>query len=240
MNPTMKALYDLQQVDTKIGRLRKDHASLDTGARTKQELEEARSELARDQEALKKASASLKDTELELQGVESKKKELEKNLYGGKVRNPKELTTIEQEIESLKHRQDRLEEIILEHMESVEKAKAAAAQKEAVASAKEKEHRETVANYQKETGRMRGVLQQLSAERARRVATLDAEALRRYEAMKAKSGDLAVAAATDNTCEGCRMAQSAAVMRHLKQGDAYIACQNCGRYLYFEEEGASD
>jgi len=235
MNTLIKALYDLQQVDTRISRLRKEHAALDTGAGSKKEMEAAQADLHQAQENLKRKTADLRDHELELQSIESKKKEIGQKLYSGRIRNPKELTTMEQEVEVLKHRQIRLEEDILVLMEAVEIAKASMTDKEKVAAEKEKVYREKVAHYQSETQRMRGVLQQLNTERARIVASLDPAALYRYEDLRKRIGELAVVLVEDKTCGGCRMTLSASVLRRLQQEESFQTCENCGRLLYFEE-----
>ncbi len=74
--------------------------------------------------ALHKVSGDLKDTELKLEGVETKRKNYQQKLYQGTVTNAKELANIEKEIEALGRQRSDLDGKVLELMEQVEQAQA--------------------------------------------------------------------------------------------------------------------
>src|SRR5437660_7702940 len=95
----------LQELDSEIERLRKELARLDAGAEVRRQYEALRVHSEKLEAQLRASRAELADAELDLKGVEQKKKDFEKRLYAGTVTNPKELTAIEREIEMLgRHR----------------------------------------------------------------------------------------------------------------------------------------
>ena len=99
MKQELKALCDLQTIDTKLTSAKKALAALDSGVSLKQGLEQTEAILAKRTALLQKSEAELRDNELKLKSLETKRQDFEKKLYDGKTTNPKELTSIQQEIE---------------------------------------------------------------------------------------------------------------------------------------------
>ena len=107
-------LYDLQQIDTgldsRVARMRQ----IDEQMRDSQELldararfEEASARLASEQATLKRLSHDTDDTSTRV-------RTLEKKMYDGSVKNPKELGQMQEEVAHLKARLKSLEESTLE------------------------------------------------------------------------------------------------------------------------------
>src|SRR5579875_409108 len=120
----LQALYALQQIDTQILRAKRAQAALDNGAQASQQAQVARdAELAR-RDALHRLSAELKDSELKLSGLETKRKSYQQKLYQGTVTNARELSNIEREIEALGRQRSDLDGKILALMEQTEQAQA--------------------------------------------------------------------------------------------------------------------
>jgi hypothetical protein len=74
---------------------------------------------------------------------------------------------------------------------------------------------------------------QIRALRAR----LPAPILDHYDRLGA-SGKKGVARLSHQTCSGCHLRVPLNVVLDLKHGDEVRCCDNCGRYLYLEEEPA--
>src|SRR5205807_389897 len=94
-------LWNLQQLDTEIYRLKRERSRLDDGAALRQSFEAAARAVEALETRLRKLRADLADAELELKRIEGKKADFERRLYEGKTTNPKELTAMEQEIAML-------------------------------------------------------------------------------------------------------------------------------------------
>src|SRR5437773_2512001 len=109
MNQALTALYELQQVDSALAAAHRKYQALDPGRAEQAAAESARVLYDRLTREHHDTATDLKDSELELQAVETKKKNFEIKLYGGQVQAPKELQAMEAEIEALGRQRARLD-----------------------------------------------------------------------------------------------------------------------------------
>jgi hypothetical protein len=228
----LRALIDLQVVDTRIAGLEADvaklpaqiaaiHAGVDEAQKTVESVK-ARLDIAR-----KNQRAREKD--LEDNGV--KRQKYEGQLY--QVKTNKEYSAVLVEIEEVKQEKSRIEEDILILMESQERC--IAELKEAEARFKEREgdgkSEETAL-----TEKLRGVEAELAVVRGERASLarhLQASVLDDYDRILRHRG-LAVAEVTKpNSCGGCRVTITPQRLQELRQQNALIHCESCGRYLYW-------
>ncbi|MEO0563093.1 MAG: hypothetical protein AAF125_13375, partial [Chloroflexota bacterium] len=103
-------LKKLQSIDSEINstqnRLKEIHDTLNNDAA----VETARTAVTNTENTLQPLKTTAKDLELEIDGTVSKYQETEERLYSGAVKNTKELEDMQQEVQSLKGRQEQLEE----------------------------------------------------------------------------------------------------------------------------------
>jgi len=123
MKEQLAALYALQKLDSGMDALLRKFGALDKGATEKAAFDAANAAYKELDHALHAISGMLKDTELEQKAVEEKRAAEEKKLYSGTVRNPKELTAMQEEVEMLARQRSRLDEKIILLMDEVETAK---------------------------------------------------------------------------------------------------------------------
>ena len=103
-------LYRLQEVDLAL------EANLQAQKRASGQIGEspivlkARAKLAEEQKNLETLTSQQKSTEWEIDDLTAKIKGTEKKLYGGKIFNSKELSSLQQETEDLKKRRSALED----------------------------------------------------------------------------------------------------------------------------------
>ena len=109
-------LYSLQKIDSKLdqnkNRLREIEATLANNAKLKRaEAGAQKTEAALDvaRKALRSAETKVRDQRLKIEQNES-------TLYSGKIRNPKELQDLQNEVDALKRHLDTLEDRQLEAM----------------------------------------------------------------------------------------------------------------------------
>ena len=124
MREELKALYELQRIDLDLARTQKAKAALDDGTAKRQRVETVRGRFQQTDTLYHEAAAEMQDKELNLKSVETKQKSYRDKLYGGAVSNPKELESMEKEVEMLGRQKDKLEERILELMDIIEERKA--------------------------------------------------------------------------------------------------------------------
>ena len=117
---TASNLYQLQEIENSIANLEKERLHIEKSLSFNQELNNAQAEL---EEKQSRQSAILKEqrtTELDLAGLTQKVEESEKELYSGKIANPKELANLQLDIDNINKKRRGLEERALELMEEGE------------------------------------------------------------------------------------------------------------------------
>ena len=236
MKAQLKALYELQQVDLQIAAAKRALAALDNGTALRQQLSLAEKRLADLSEQLRKSEAELRDNELNLKSVETKKQIFEKKLYAGQVTNPKELSSMEKEVAMLGKTRARLDERILELYDVVERQQAEVRQAEEAAAELKRRVEEQSAQYQAKSHELTSQIEQLTSQRQNAVSTItDRALLQRYETVKARYKDSGLAKVEDGKCGGCHISLTPYILRLLKEDGHYQTCESCGRILYLEE-----
>jgi predicted nucleic acid-binding Zn-ribbon protein len=117
----IERLYELQQIDSRIGRLETSLATLDDGSSLRAQLAQAHSAEETLRAEVGGRQARLRDLELELQTTAAKAAKVEKDLYSGRISNPKELRAMQEDVEGLGRQRQRLEDEILTLMEEIER-----------------------------------------------------------------------------------------------------------------------
>src|SRR5262245_20321565 len=110
------ALYHLQQIELAITRGHQRLNDISTALTNDSAVNAARQTVESAIKAVSPLRAKVRDLELEIQTTAQKSKSTEQQLYSGSVKNPKTMQEMQQEIESLKHRGEQLDERLLEAM----------------------------------------------------------------------------------------------------------------------------
>jgi predicted nucleic acid-binding Zn-ribbon protein len=156
----------------------------------------------------------------------------ESTLYGGKVRNPKELQDMQNEVAALKRFMSVLEDRQIEIMISVEEAEAryasSASELEDVISQLARKNSSLASEREdliKEVGRM-------ESERAASSSSIPPEDMALYEQLRLRRRGVAVSKVTDQACSACGSTLNASLL-HVARSPSQIArCDVCGRILY--------
>jgi hypothetical protein len=236
MNAQLKALYELQQVDLQIAAAQKALGALDKGDALRRQLSEAEKRLGALSEELRRSEADLRDNDLKLKTVEMKKKSFEDKLYAGQVTNPKELSSMEKEIEMLGRTRSKLDERILELYDVVERQQGEANKSERAAAELKQRLEQQTAQHETRSRELNSELEQLARERQKALGGVtDRALLQRYETVRARYKDAGLAKVEDGKCGGCHISVTPYTVRMLKEDGQYQACESCGRILFLEE-----
>lgn len=225
-----RVLYDLQQIDTEIRskkqrlgevlRLQKEPASL-VAARERAQ--------AADME-LKKRQAHHKALTQEIAALVDKAKRSEERLYSGAVKNPKELTDLQHEVEVLARRRAGLEDETLLAMMGVDEQKAAKDAADAEAARLLGEFEAASISLRQEQQALALHLNGLIDKRGRQAALAQPALLKTYDQLIQQKNGVAVAALRANKCQGCQLTLSGSTIRAADEGKL-IRCDNCDRFL---------
>ncbi|NOH02408.1 MAG: hypothetical protein HND47_10885 [Chloroflexi bacterium] len=225
-------LYRLQQVDKQIDRAQ---VRLDAIRKTLENDAELKAALTRLEDAQRNhhhALHDLKFAETEVEAQKIKIEQAESSLYGGNVKNPKELQELQKDVESLKKHLAALEERQLEAMLNAETAAAefqnAKAELEIVQSRLGSEHGKLI---EEQTSFIKQ-LESLAEEREAALTPIPSDLLHVYEDLRRQKRGLAVAEVEDDACAACGTTINAAVQQNARSQKALIHCPSCGRILF--------
>lgn len=230
---TVATLYKLQQVDLRIIEGEQRQRDIEAQLGDSAELYKAREAVSSCEAQLSIWRGRLKDLELELRGVEERIARNEARLYGGKVTNPKELSSLEQDQGNQKRRRSELEDSVLEAMSRVEELENNLAAKRETLQVIEARWTQSQARLKEELSKVNAELEGLHEERESLRRRISAAVLARYEELRRKKGGRAVAILKGQMCEGCRVIVPSGTAQQAQHSPDFVMCDNCGRILYW-------
>ena len=127
----LRQLHQLQLVDSEHQDKGRQLAMVNDGLGESEEVIQAQEAVVQTETSLGELRAELRALELEIAGVNTKLKQNQDRLYSGRVRNPKELSNLQEEAAALRRRRSELEDGQLELMIGVEETEAELAERQA-------------------------------------------------------------------------------------------------------------
>ena len=225
-------LYRLQQVDSQLDRANARLREIEIELSKDESLRRAEADAHRAALALQKERQSLRAAEENVREQHLKIEQTEATLYGGKVRNPKELQDLQNEAASLKRYRSVLEDRQLEAMIAVEEAET----RQAAAQEKLEQVRQSVAQQHGELNQTKKDLlnevARLETERQAATSSIPEEDMRLYEQLRKQRRGVAVAKVSDRACSACGSTLSAALLSASRSPNQITRCDTCGRILY--------
>jgi predicted nucleic acid-binding Zn-ribbon protein len=227
-------LYQLQQLDLELERLIAEQQALESSLQGDSVLRKLRAEHSIAQQQLHLGLQAQKEAEWALEELDRRMRTQEQRLYSGVVTNPKELYALQQEVQHLRAQQNRQEEMALEVILATESLQEVANSKaEALRQAEEK-WAETNAAGMVRRDQLDVKLQELQANREQFVSNIDANLLKRYEALKRTKQGRAVSKVDQNSCQWCRVILTPSELQRVRVSADLQMCSNCGRILYYD------
>jgi len=229
----LRILIELQALDTRIAgldgeatRLPKEIAAIRAAADdASKAVDDARTRL----------DATRKDTrakERDLEVTQSKRVKSEARLY--EVKTNTEYSAVLTEIETIKQEKATVEDEILTLMERQDRVAGEIKEAEARLKASLARCDTEEAALRVKLAEVEGQLALARSERAGVTRDLSPVVLGDYEKLLRARGGLAIAPVMKpELCSGCRMLVRPQRLQELKQQNSLIACESCGRYLYW-------
>jgi predicted nucleic acid-binding Zn-ribbon protein len=167
----------------------------------------------------------------EIEGLSSKIIAEEKRLYDGSVKNPKELGSIQHEVDSFKEKRSVLEDELLEVLSQLEAAESARTDADTLAATLQARWEAEEARLQQEAARLDALIAAAEARRQQQASRLQPLSLALYERVRARRGNMVVTHIKGGACSGCRISLPDAVRRRALSPDTLVQCPNCDRIL---------
>jgi uncharacterized protein len=157
---------------------------------------------------------------------------VESKLYGGTVRNPKELAGLNDDASMLKGQLRRREDELLNHMVKVEEQETALRQAESVLKEVEGRWRGEQADLLGQKGRLEAELAELEKSRQTQAGSIDGRLLELYDLLRDRRQGKAVVKVERGMCQGCRISLPMSVLQKARSGFDVVQCVSCERILY--------
>lgn len=224
-------LYRLQQVDSQMDAIRARLKVIRETLENDLELRAATEALSAAENSHKQASADLKQSEAEFEKQSIKIEQTESSLYGGNVKNPKELQDLQMDVASLKKHLGTLEERQLEAMLRAEETENSLEQAKARLADVQSHLLEQNRDLATESDALNRDLERLASERGAVTGTLDGQALKTYEGLRQHKRGMAVATLNEDACSACGTTLTASQQQGVRSTQLFY-CSTCGRILY--------
>lgn len=228
----VRELYQLQLVDCEREERAHRLAEVESCLGEAEDVVRARAAVAETEDGLVHLRTQLRDLELAIAGVEAKLKENQERLYGGRVRNPKELSGLQDEATALRRRRSDLEDQQLDLMISVEVQEAELAERQARLRQIDAAWHEEQATLLAERERLASRLVELDEQIRGRRARVKAGDLALYDDLRSQLGGRAVALLKRGICQVCGVDLPTGMARSVERGEGVYYCPTCNRLLY--------
>lgn len=227
-------LYQLQQLDLELERLIAEQQALESSLQGDSALRRLRTEHNIAQQQLHLGLQAQKEAEWALEELDRRLRIQEQRLYSGVVTNPKELYALQQEVQHLRAQQNRQEEMALEVILAAESLQEIANSKAESLRQAEEKWAETNAAGMIHRDQLDVKRQELQAKREQFVSDIDANLLKRYDALKRTKQGRAVSKVDQNSCQWCRVILTPSELQRVRVSADLQMCSNCGRILYYD------
>lgn len=229
--PGLQTVYQLQLADLERAEVARKLREAEKGLGETDELRRSRADLERTESTLAQLRAHERNLELELKSLTEKITETEQRLYGGDVRNPKELASLQADLRHLRARREGLEDGALADLTELDEGQARLAKARLRWEAAHGRWEAEQARLEATLADLRAQLAGLDEKVAQLRAALPPALLEAYDEACRKKGGRGIAAIRGGLCEGCRVAVPTSIVQQVRRSDEPVHCDSCGRIL---------
>ncbi len=225
-------LYRLQKIDTQLDKVQRRLDEIQQILDDNSEMKRVKAKRDAEKNAQEKAEAALRQAENAVKKQRIKIDQTEAMLYGGSVKNPKEVQDLQNKSLSLKRYLLKLEDNQLEAMLTLE-------EKNQKLQTAEKELEELQAALIQQNSQLAGEQSKLNQDKARLIQEKNAalpilteKHLQLYQTLRAQKRGIAVAAVADGGCSACGATLTPSQQQKARSTNEISYCPSCRRILY--------
>ncbi len=224
-------LYALQDTDIALDKALARLAEIEESLGEPEELIATR-ESARTQSAEVHALKVLqKDAELAVDDIKGKAAEVEKKLYAGTVKDPKELQNLDKELKSMREQVKTREEELLAILEQVDAAETGLHDLEVTGATLESEWKALREQLLAQKAQLEPEAAKLKVARDAQASDVDRRMVSLYDLLRQRRGGQAVAKIERGMCQGCRISLPMSILQRARSGVTVVQCVSCERIL---------
>jgi predicted nucleic acid-binding Zn-ribbon protein len=229
-------LLDLQHVDSNLDQLSHrlrtmpELAALAALAERRTDVSAAQGQA---QTTVEDLAREQRKADADVEQVKSRRERNQQRIDAGLVGDPKQLTAMQHELETLERRISDLEDEELEVMERLEEAQANLVSLTEELNAIEKEGSTLTQARDEKNAEISSQRTDLQAERETLAGDLPADLLALYDKLRAQLGGVGVGALQHGRCGGCQLNVGAADLARMADApsDEVMRCEECNRIL---------
>lgn len=225
-----KQLYQLQEIDLELKSKEQVLRQIASQLGESQALVRMRNKLELERQHSEELKRQQHSLEWEIDDLVTKLTTAEEKLYGGRISNPKELTSLQHEVDGLKVRRNQLEDELLEIMDQVEVATLSVATLSNELKTMETEWDSQQQRLSAEMEQLKTTLSNLGHKWELLSAKFDSQAVELYQKLKKQKGE-AIAKVEQGVCQGCRISLTTIEMQRARSS-SLVQCSSCGRILF--------
>lgn len=225
-------LFDLDTTDDEIERHVKALSKIDIDLKDNARILETQRAIEKIGNIFSTQDTKRKDLELIFESTQSKVASTENKLYGGTIRNPKELEDLQSELNSLKDRQSNEEDSYLIAMEQAEDTGQKLTKLEDMLRNLEKVWDQDQIRLNEEKNNSTTSLGELRSKRESISTNIDQISLSLYSRVRNQRNGTAVARVERGICQGCNITLPTKTVQQAKNQDGPMQCPSCSRLLY--------
>jgi predicted nucleic acid-binding Zn-ribbon protein len=241
VTPAQAQLLLLQDLDSEIDALvhKREHlperAAVAEQSRT---VDALRRQAADRTGELRQLEAQRSKIEAELAATDERRRTVSGRLYAAQTTSARDLAAMQAEVESLASKVSDLEDEILGLLDAADAASGALADLDASIGPADSSLSRARAELARAEGALDAELSELRGRRTAAAGDVSEGLLRRYEALRARLGGVAVARVVARRCSGCHLTLSSMELERVRHaGDDLETCEQCSRILIVEPPG---
>lgn len=225
-------LFRLQHIDTQLDQTNARLYEIDVILNDTSKIDAAKQNASSAEASLSVGQKKLREMENQVADQKFKIEQNESTLYGGRVRNPKELQDLQNEASSLKRYLDTLEDRQLEAMLEVEELEIIFQQANTSVNEIRGRFEEQNAQLRAEKTKLGQFCEKLSIERSAAVGSVDPDDLILYDELRQTRNSIAVTRVADQSCQACGSILTPGLAQSARSINQLVRCSSCGRILY--------
>ncbi len=225
-------LHQLQVADLEIREKRRILHDITSRLERSEAVASAEAELSALEARLTSARSNQRQLEYDVDDTTAKVHELNNRLYGGSVHNPKELLSLQQEIDGIRKHLSGKEEALLDAMGALEALEAEAAALRSRAAQLRQEWEQQKEGLSAERASVESALARLLEVRQGARLELGDELCRLYDHLAQTKG-AAVVQVEQGRCRGCNLTVPAGLWQRARAGEM-VQCASCSRILHVD------
>lgn len=225
-------LYRLQQIDSLIDQARTRLREIEILLGDDTTLRKAQTKAQNTEDDFETARKALRRAEEAVNAQRVKIEQTDATLYGGKVRNPKELQDLQNEAQALRRYLSVLEDRQLEAMILADEKEAVFSDSRIKLSLTQAKRNSQVEALSLERETSKQEIERLESERNAAAEAIQAEDIKIYESLRQTRRGIAVARVVDKNCSACGSTLSSLQLHGAKSLNQIVRCDSCSRILY--------